>query len=160
VANQKPRPRGRPKVPEERQRRHLISVRTTQSFKEDLEAAAARSGRSLAQEAELRLERSFEQQTIMKEILAASKREMIESFGGADHYQIAKIFNAIRAQVERETGKSWREDMGTLDLLIDRVSRFLVDFGPAGSHKQRADVDDWAGLVAEFLRRQDTSSET
>lgn len=50
-----------------------LMVRTTQSLREKMEAAIKQSGRSLAQEAELRLERSFaadETRTIIREEFA------------------------------------------------------------------------------------------
>ncbi|MGA0594932.1 Arc family DNA-binding protein [Enterovirga sp. CN4-39] len=49
----------RPKLPEGEGKRHPLHVRTTKQMREDLEAAAAASGRSLAQEIETRLEQSF-----------------------------------------------------------------------------------------------------
>jgi Arc-like DNA binding domain len=41
-------------------KRHPLNMRTTREIREQLEAAAAASGRSLTQEVERRLERSFE----------------------------------------------------------------------------------------------------
>jgi TraY domain len=46
-----------------------IGVRISPALRGNLEKAAARSGRSLTQEAELRLERSFERQDILAEAL-------------------------------------------------------------------------------------------
>lgn len=51
--------RGRPKLPDDRAKRFPLSARTTLALKERMSQAAHQSGRSLAQEIELRLERSF-----------------------------------------------------------------------------------------------------
>jgi hypothetical protein len=53
------RGRGRPPKADEEVKRHALGVRTTRYLKERLEAAAAMTGRSLAQEVEHRLEQSF-----------------------------------------------------------------------------------------------------
>jgi hypothetical protein len=53
------RPRGRPALPAEKAKRHAVGIRTTKEIKDLLQEAADSSGRSLAQECELRLERSL-----------------------------------------------------------------------------------------------------
>jgi hypothetical protein len=58
------RHRGRPRLPAEHGKRYPIAIRTTKELKERLEGASKASGRSLAQELEFRLERSFEIQDI------------------------------------------------------------------------------------------------
>lgn len=59
-------------------RRIPLSVRTTETLRADLDQAARASGRSLAQEIELRLERSFAEdrmrQVIREELAAASEK--------------------------------------------------------------------------------------
>lgn len=42
-------------------KRHVIAVRATEDFRAKIDAAAANSGRSMSQEIEFRLERSFEE---------------------------------------------------------------------------------------------------
>ena len=63
VLSRAPR-RGRPRLPAEEGKRYPIAIRTTKELKERLERASKASGRSLAQELEFRLERSFEVQDI------------------------------------------------------------------------------------------------
>jgi hypothetical protein len=63
VLSRAPR-RGRPRLPAEEGKRYPIAIRTTKDLKERLERASKASGRSLAQELEFRLERSFEVQDI------------------------------------------------------------------------------------------------
>jgi len=61
---------GRPKrEPEAGERVHL-GFRVTPETKAKVEAAAAAGGRSISQESELRLERSFEQQALLPQVLA------------------------------------------------------------------------------------------
>jgi TraY domain len=52
--------------------RFQIGVRVTPEMKRRLEAAAEQSGRSLTQEAELRLERSFDRQDLLSEVLTTA----------------------------------------------------------------------------------------
>jgi hypothetical protein len=58
------RRRGRPRLPTDQGKRYPIAIRTTKELKERLERASEASGRSLAQELEFRLERSFGVQDI------------------------------------------------------------------------------------------------
>ena len=53
-------------------KRYPLNMRTTKSIRDRLESAANDSGRSLAQEVEYRLERSFETQELLPEILTLS----------------------------------------------------------------------------------------
>jgi hypothetical protein len=58
-------------------KRFPLSLRTTKQLREKLEAAAADSGRSLAQEIELRLEMSFDRQAVeeaLKAWISAAKQ--------------------------------------------------------------------------------------
>jgi hypothetical protein len=54
------RQRGRPALPPEQGKRYPIGIRTTKALRDALLNASRASGRSLAQEIEFRLERSFE----------------------------------------------------------------------------------------------------
>jgi len=54
-----PKPRGRPPLPPGEGKRTPLTIRSTQALKEELVKAAKASGRSLAQEIELRLVRSL-----------------------------------------------------------------------------------------------------
>lgn len=50
-------------------KRYPLNLRTTFDIRAKLESAAVASGRSLAQEVEYRLERSFERQDLLQEVL-------------------------------------------------------------------------------------------
>lgn len=51
--------RGRPKLPPGQGKRHGLSLRTTKQLRDQIKAASRLSGRSMAQEIEYRLERTF-----------------------------------------------------------------------------------------------------
>src|SRR5215467_13335325 len=59
-------------------KRYPLNMRTTKELRDKIEEAAMASGRSLVQEVEFRLERSFRQQEIEKEI-----ERKFEAFGKA-----------------------------------------------------------------------------
>ena len=71
---ERPKQRGRPALPPEKGKRYAIGIRTTKELRGLLQQAADLSGRSLAQEIEFRLERSFDR----KQTLADA---MLEKFG-------------------------------------------------------------------------------
>lgn len=72
--------RGRPtKAPIEGERASL-GLRVTADLKRRLDEAAAASGRSQSQEAELRLERSFERQALLDEVLTLAYGPEITAF--------------------------------------------------------------------------------
>jgi hypothetical protein len=54
-------------------KRHPLNMRTTKETRERLAAAASANGRSLAQEVEIRLERSFDVRPVMN-VVAAGER--------------------------------------------------------------------------------------
>lgn len=89
--------RGRPALPEA-EKRQQIGVRTSATLKADLERAAAENGRSVAQEAELRLIQSFERERIS---------------GSADTDRLLASLAAEIALIERQTGKRWWRDVMT-----------------------------------------------
>ena len=73
--------RGRPPLPAGEGKRHPLGIRTTKQLREQLEQAAKSSGRSLAQEVEYRLEKSFDQSQMTEVFLNAENtlKEHIEN---------------------------------------------------------------------------------
>ena len=115
--------RGRPALPEE-QKRQQIGVRTSPSLKASLEAAAAENGRSVAQEAEWRLQRSFED----------------EERAGGDH--TASLLRMVAAEIEKieaVTGKRWSKNLKTWAA----VAR-MFQFGPIRQVRPDKTSDDEA----------------
>lgn len=89
--------RGRPALPDE-QKRQQIGVRTSPALKAALEQAAAENGRSVAQEAEWRLQRTFEEE---------------ERAGGDHTASLLRIVGAEIEKIETVTGKRWSKDLKT-----------------------------------------------
>lgn len=63
-----------PKHAVEGGKRYPLGMRTTKEIRERLESAASESGRSLAQEVEYRLERSFDREQWSTELLAELRK--------------------------------------------------------------------------------------
>lgn len=71
-----PKPMGRPKKPDSEAKRYPLGMRTTLEMQRKMQDAARASGRSVAQEVEFRLERSFrddELRAIIREELARAQ---------------------------------------------------------------------------------------
>jgi hypothetical protein len=80
-------------------KRYPLNMRTTKELRDKIEQAATDSGRSLVQEVEFRLERSFQQQEIEKEIerkLQAQAHEVRD--------EIFKEMQRWRDEMRREMG--------------------------------------------------------
>src|SRR5689334_12602375 len=75
-------------------KRHPLNIRTTRHLREQLEGAANRSGRSLAAEMELRLERSFTDERLQ---------------GGAHNSAVARLIVGALSITESALGKSWTD---------------------------------------------------
>ncbi len=114
--------------PKAGQNRVGMMVRIAPDIRERLEQSAEKAGRSLGQEVELRLDRSFELVSIIdstikqtlsaaveltREGLAQTEGHLVNMVGGDDLFLLwAKLSFVIR-EVEYETGKSIREDEET-----------------------------------------------
>jgi hypothetical protein len=68
-----PRPRGRPRKPDEEAKREQMSFRTTPVMRDKILASAEASGRSIAQELEFRIERSFRDDDVIQAVLSRLK---------------------------------------------------------------------------------------
>ena len=88
--------------------RFTIATRVRPELKRRLDAAAAESGRSQAQETELRLERSFDRTDLLGEVLNLAYGEEI----AAELRRLGEELKAIEAQ--REKVKARREKMEAL----------------------------------------------
>ena len=90
-------------------------MRTTQTLRDRMEKAAAESGRSLAQEVEYRMERSFRDD---------------EVFGSIENRIIAQVLTNAAQGIELKTGQSWLEDWDTY-LAVDQACRTILKlYGP------------------------------
>jgi hypothetical protein len=93
-------------------KRYPLNMRTTQELRSQIETAARASGRSLVQEVEYRLDRSFEP--------AFDPR----------HAALFRFFAGIIAIVEAQTNKRWDEDVETRALLVSALKHALSSLEP------------------------------
>ncbi len=96
----------RAKRPKRVDRRKTTSTRITPELRAKLDAAAEQSERSLAQEVEIRLERSFAEEKSREEAVDG----VYDSFGKLETFLVARtLANAIEL-IEAKTGKNWMDD--------------------------------------------------
>ena len=125
------RPTKKPKAGE----RVSLGLRVTADMKKRLDAAAASSGRSQSQEAEMRLERSF---------------RVEEVAGGAEMWELTKTMTALFAFVAKRaattaghpewTAKEWLADQDCYQSATITVCRTLIEGMPKPSADQIADT--------------------
>ncbi len=115
-------PRNSPKTPPagEAGKRYPLNLRTTEEVRLAVEAAANRSGRSLAQEVEHRLEQSFRDEIAL---------------GGPEQAEILRIIQAVMDHVSRQIGRSWLEDATAANIVsteLSRLFKMIAAFGDDG----------------------------
>ena len=119
----KGRPRGRPHVPATEKKVRNFTFRSRGDMHERLSEAAVLSERSISEEIERRLEKSFE-----AELRLADVHQFLKSEWGEDVYNIA--FSAARslAAIESYTGKRWVEDERTCDLFQRTLAQLAQNY--------------------------------
>ena len=111
--------RGRPPLPPTEGKRETLSLRVTAELRKRLEEGALVSGRSMSQEAELRIERSFQ-----------AADEQHTSFGGADRYRLARWMMLSIEMAEEITGKKFRRDRETTKIATAAITEMLEKLVP------------------------------
>lgn len=129
-----PRPRG----PFE-DKRSVLTTRITDDTRKRLEAAAAETGRSLSQEIELRLERSFAAEGAVSDVLA-------QLIGDAPTSGLLMLFARILSsatQVARAnvrnfgTKDNWLDDPDTFALARAQIEGLLAAIDPLENERRR-----------------------
>lgn len=92
-------------------KRAALNIRTTTALKERLQAAGEASGRTMSQEADLRLEQSF------------ARDDAAGSRGASVLGDVARLAATI---TEAQTGKSWTDDADTYLRVRKAVLAFMV----------------------------------
>ena len=118
--------RGRPALPPGEGKRYPLNMRTTKDVRDQLKAAAAASGRSLVQEVEFRLQKSFSNELTYQGFMES----IYEQFEGKGIYHLMKLLARALAISERETGKSWLDDADTCALVQAVFNSILSRYGP------------------------------
>jgi hypothetical protein len=129
-----PKRRGRPNLPAGEGKRYALGLRTTKELRDLLQQAADLSGRSLAQEIEFRLERSFERERTLAELLTAS-------LGGertSRHVQaLAGIACNLSVLSEQGSADAWLNDHKLFTLVRERWNNYLDTFQPSTPNTRR-----------------------
>jgi len=71
---------GRPAVPSERKKSQTLTFRTRADLRKNLEIAAEQAGRSVSEEIEYRLQRSFDREAVALEMYGSQHAKLIRSF--------------------------------------------------------------------------------
>ena len=113
IQTAKKRGRGRPKLAPGEGKRYPLSLRTTREIRELIEREAITSGRSLAQEAEYRIQKSF-----------LDERLKYEEFGGPSLYWFMKTL-AVGARATAERLGGTFEDSNIRPEAINAIEKLL-----------------------------------
>ncbi len=141
IQTAKKRRRGRPKLPAGEGKRYPLSLRTTREIRELIEREAIMSGRSLAQEAEYRIQKSF-----------VDERAKYEEFGGPSLYWFMKAL-AIGARATAERLGGTFEDSNVRPEAINAIERLLPVLAEH-THRPKprgTTADEVVQEVAEFM---------
>ncbi len=118
------------KPPKRVDRRKTTSTRITPELRAKLDAAAEQSERSLAQEVEIRLERSFAEEKSQAEISDEAVRGVYTSFGKLETFLVARLLADAIQTIEAVTGKNWMDDPGAHKHTQEACKTILDTFRP------------------------------
>lgn len=131
--------RGRPSLGEHAKRQPL-NMRTDSAMRERIEQAAAISGLSLSQEVERRLITSFIQDDFL---------------GGPQTAPFSRMLIGTIAEIERQRGASWRDDLPTWWAVKEATDALLKLCRPAPDQELREVIDTTTPPYLEASRRAD-----
>jgi hypothetical protein len=103
-----------------------LALRVTEERRRSLEAAAAKSGRSISQEIEIRLEQSFRDEAAL---------------GGREMTGLFQMMAGAAVIAEERHRKKWPADSETFQAVREAWLNLLDDFGPALPSKWKEIVD-------------------
>ena len=118
--------RGRKPKGEYQSKSVVFSTRLRPDTKKALEKSAQKSGRSLSQEVEHRLRRSFDED-----------QDLFERFGGRQNYALMRMIGAATNIVWNplDPDKSWLEDPYVFQQTVNAMNAILEAFRPEGDPK-------------------------
>lgn len=99
----------------------VLSTRIREDTRKALAEAASASGRSLSQEIEYRLRRSFD-----------NDRMISEKFGNRQNYALLRMLASLFDQAPNER-KSWLYDPDNFNHVCDSITRVLLALRPPGA---------------------------
>lgn len=128
-AEAKKRGRGRPPEKEGQPKRSPLNMRTTREIREQLESAAKKSGRSLTQEVEYRLEQPIQQEQRVKDIRETVCLDIVEhAFGGQEIYDVLQLLASELEILKKTTGKTLADpaNYSQIRQLVDNAFKKLT----------------------------------
>lgn len=125
---------GRPRKKASDGKRAMFSTRMSLVLRENLDRASAKSGKSLSQEIEDRLRRSFD-----------VEKQITESFEGKEKYGLARLFIEIIEAAEMGTFLGWAEDPYVHQATVRAVAEVFEAFRPDGEIKRPTRLPDFFG---------------
>ncbi|MCJ2072668.1 TraY domain-containing protein [Methylobacterium sp. J-030] len=96
-------------TPKDAPERITVQARTTARTRERLEQAAKKSGRSLSQELEFRLDQSLDIEDIVAATVERSEFNIVEAMGGPQTYSFLCDIRDVIGAVETDLGGPWHE---------------------------------------------------
>lgn len=147
-----------------------LSLRVTPEMKDKLDAAAADSGRSLTQEIELRLERSFERQNILRDVLVLAYGPhlagFIQAIGDAAFRTVAGVHPMLWLGTDIDPRKATPFNRALIEpWIFDQVARgtmaIIEHLRPPGSAEPPSHIaaveyakhagEQWAESLIEIM---------
>ncbi len=127
------RPRGRPRLNEAEKRSEPVGVRLTKSLRKQLDEAARAENRTLTQEIERRLQRSF-----------GLDQEKEGRFGSAGTYWFLRLVARGVANIEHRCSRGepsdderrWMHDRFTFDQVAAMIDAMLTSLRPSGERRK------------------------
>ncbi len=132
--------KGRPPLAPEKRRGASLGFRPTPEIRAKLEEAAAVADRSLSQEIESRLERSFERE-----------ESLYEAFGGRRSFTLGKVIANVASLIESSSGKNWRSHRQTFEEVRSAVMKVLEALGPTRKAPADNELERQAEILGEIL---------
>ncbi|MBT3703814.1 MAG: Arc family DNA-binding protein [Alphaproteobacteria bacterium] len=130
--------RGRPSLPKGERKLASLGFRPTPELRAQLDKAASANDRSVAQEVQSRLERSFQKES---------------DFGGAELFSLFKMLAGAAELIEARTKKSWSKDFDTF-LAFETAWKKIIQFTrPQMPTKMKHDFDASAKESTERAKR-------
>lgn len=152
-----PRRRGRPPLPPDSGKRYPLGVRTTPATRDRLQAAAKRSGRSIAQETEVLLERAL--------AVAEEERAALDMANGRSLSGLLVLLGRVMGQVgtvrrllstehkDPAPRTGWLSDPWAFDEAVQAANHAFERYRPVGDPSRMASgeaVTGWRGSGARF----------
>jgi hypothetical protein len=126
-------------------KRYPLNMRTTKELRDKIEEAATASGRSLVQEVEFRLERSFRQQEIEREIknaLEARAASVRDELVGEMRKVLEPFQRALGLTREEIAAAAQRPKLSLLDLAQDTEGPSEQPKGESGQPRDLRGLPD------------------